>query len=303
MLAAYLRCMHIQPRTSTSDGQASVTILSDESPGLLERLRRALERVGIECAIQPAGAAVRIGVAYIRSIDPKLGGGSLFVQVATLGAKPALMVNTPGSVRIAEWSPLATHALRDRGVPQPRRMWCLDHDDLQRAFEVLGAPVVFEGVVTRRRAMASSRDELERAFDDAVGAHAPRGAMAEAPLRAQVANLSVMVIDGACIPLNTRRMRTVSPLAGMRAALVAGDAVAALGASAMAVDVTIDENDDAYVTRVDPAPHLGRLNDEAISALVGGIADRLAMAWPPVRRRPRNAARSSAAFSQVGHPC
>jgi hypothetical protein len=179
-------------------------------------------------------------------------------------------------------------------------MWCLDHDDLQRAFEVLGAPVIFEGVVTRQRAVASSPDELEPAFRDAVGAHARRGAMAEAPLSAQVANLSVMVIDGACIPLHTR---AVSPLAGMRAALVAGDAVAALGASAMAVDVTIDENDDAYVTRVDPAPNLGRLNDEAISALVGGIADRLAMVWPPVRRRPHTAAGSSAAFSQVGHPC
>ena len=303
MLGGYLRGMHIQQRTSTSDGQTAVTILSDESPGLLDRLRRALEQAGIDCAIQPAGSPVRVGVAYIRSIDPELHGGSSFVQVAALGAKPALMVNTPGSVRIAEWSPLATHALRDRGVPQPRRMWCLDHDDLQRAFEVLGAPVVFEGVVTRRRAMAASPDELEPAFRDAVGAHAQRGAMAEAPLSAQVANLSVMIVDGACIPLHPRQMRSVSPLAGMRAAVVAGDAVAALGASAMAVDVTIDENDDAYVTRIDPAPHLSRLNDEAISALVGGIADRLAMAWPPVRRRPHTAARESAAFARVGHPC
>lgn len=279
-----------------------MTILSDESPGRLDRLRRALERAGIDCAIQPAGSPARVGVAYIRSIDPELGGGSSFVQIAALGAKPALTVNTPGSVRIAEWSPLATHALRDCGVPQPRRMWCLDHDDLERAFDVLGAPVIFEGIVTRQRAKASSSDELEPAFRDAVGAHARRGAMAEAPLSAQVAHLSVMVIDGACIPLHTRQTRTVSPLAAMRASLVAGDAVAALGASAMAVDVTIDGNDDAYVTRVDPAPHLARLNDEAITALVGGIADRLAVAWPPVRRR-QSAVSGSMAFSRVGHPC
>ena len=97
-----------------------------------------------------------------------------------------------------------------------------------------------------------------------------------------------MVIDGACIPLHAGRMGDLSALAGIRAARVAGDAVAALGGSAMAVDVTVDENDDAYVTRVDPAPHLGRLNDEAISALVDGIADRLAMVWPPVRRRAQS---------------
>jgi hypothetical protein len=294
--------MQTQQRTSPSRGQASVTILSDEAPGRLSRLRQALECAGIQCAIQPAGSPARVGVAYIRSIDPDLGGGSSFVQIAALGAKPALMVNTPGSVRIAEWSPLATHALRDRGVPQPRRMWCLDHGDLERALEVLGAPVTFEGVVTRERATASSPEELELAFRDAVGAHAHRGAMAEVPLSAQAAHLSVMVVDGACIPLQTSQTRPVSPLAAMRAALVAGDAVAALGASAMAVDVTIDENDDAYVTRVDPAPPLSRLNDEAISALVGGIADRLAMVWPPVRRR-QSAASGALAFSQGGHPC
>ena len=103
-------------------------------------------------------------VAYIRTIDPQLSGGSSFVQIAALGAKPALMVNTPGSVRIAEWSPLATHALRDRGVPQPARTWCLDHDDLMRAFDTLGAPITFEGVVTRERAVALSREDVEPAF-------------------------------------------------------------------------------------------------------------------------------------------
>jgi hypothetical protein len=293
--------MHTEHPEIVTRCQGCVTIVSDESPARLARLRHALARVGIESAIQPAGSSARVGVAYIRSIDPQLIGGSSFVQVAALGAKPALMVNTPGSVRIAEWSPLATHALRDRGVPQPRRRWCLDRDDLERASEALVTPITLEGVVTRQRATASSPDELDWAFRKAVGSHASRGAMAEAPLREQAAHLSVMVIDGACIPLRVGRMRTISRLASMRAALVAGDAVAALGGSAMAVDVTIDANDDAYVTRVDAAPHLARLNDEALSALVGAIAARLALVSPPLRRRPHAVGARSVAFSQVGH--
>ena len=88
----------------------------------------------------------------------RVGVGSSFVEIAALGAKPAFMVNTPGSVRIAEWSPLATNALRDLGVPQPSRLWCLDEDDLPRASEVLGIPIVFEGVVSKRRVVASARE-------------------------------------------------------------------------------------------------------------------------------------------------
>lgn len=303
MHGRYLRSMHIEhPRTATRS-PSCVTILSDEAPARLARLRRALERAGIESVMQPAGSPVHVGIAYIRSIDPHLSGGSAFVQVAALGAKPALMVNTPGSVRIAEWSPLAHHALRDRGVPQPRRLWCLDDDDLQRVSESLGTPIAFEGVVTRQREVASSPDDVGRAFRDAVGPHGRRGAMAEAPLREQTAHVSLMVIDGACLPLRVSELRRISPLAGMRAALVAGDAVAALGGSAMAVDVTIDEHDEAYVTRVDPAPHTGRLNDEAIAALVGAITARLAVVWPPVRRRPQAVGGRSVARSRVGHPC
>ena len=164
------------------------------------------------------------------------------------------MVNNPASVRIAEWSPLAAHALRDRGVPQPDRLWCLDEHDLTRASEVFGTPIAIEGVVTRRRVIAAAPDELAHAFADAVGSHPERGAMAEAPLREPSAQMAVMVIDGACIPVRGHQMRRISPIAGMRAALAAGDAVTALGGSAMAVEVTVDQSDNAYVTRVDAAP-------------------------------------------------
>lgn len=293
----------MEQRKAPGRDHGCATIVSQELPGRLERLQHALEQAGIETVVQPAGSPARVSVGYIRSIDPQLGGGSAFVQVSALGAKPAFVVNTPGSVRIAEWSPLATHALRDRGVPQPRRMWCLDHEDLARATELLGTPITFEGVVTRQRAMASAPDELERAFGEAVGPHARRGAMAEAPLPQQAAHLSVMVIDRACIPLRSAQTRAVSPLAAMRATLVAGDAVAALGGSAMAVDVMIDGRDDAYVTRVDAAPHIDRLNEEAIAALVGAIATRLAAIWPPVRPRRRAVSARPAPFSQVGPPC
>lgn len=295
--------MQSEHRKAAALGRDCVTIISDEPPRHLGRLCAELERRGIESAIRPAGSPVRVDVAYIRTIDPLLDGGSSFVQVAALGAKPAFMVNTPGSVRIAEWSPLATHALRDRGVPQPNRLWCLDEDDLVRAAEVLGTPIAFEGVVTRRRVLASAPDEIRRAFADAVGTHPDRGAMAEAPIREDHVRLAVMVIDGACIPLSERQMRSASPLAGMRAALVAGDAVAALGGSAMAVEVSIDQSDNAYVTRVDPAPHIDTLNAEATAALVGAIATRLAAVWPPAHRRSRAASAGATSFAQVGHPC
>ncbi len=302
MVARYLRCMTSEHAKTPALGYGSATIVSHEPPARLGRLRHALESAGIETTLQPADSRQRVGVGYIRTIDPDLGGGSSFVQVSALGARPAFMVNTPGSVRIAEWTPLVTHALRDRGVPQPRRMWCLDHDDLARASATLGSPIVLEGVVTQRRAVASAPDDLERAFQDAVGQYAPRGAIAEAPLPEHAAHVSIMVVDGACIPLRSAEMRAVSPLAGMRAALVAGDAVAALGGSAMAVDVAIDGNDDAYVTRVDPAPHIGSLNEEALAALVGAIATRLAAAWPPARAR-RRPVRTGVPLSQVGPPC
>ena len=303
ILGRYLRFMHMEQRQTPGRDHRCATIVSQESPGRLERLRQALEGAGIETIVQSASSPARVSVGYIRSIDPQLSGGSEFVQVSALGAKPAFMVNTPGSVRIAEWSPLATHALRDRGVPQPRRMWCLDHDDLVRASEMLGTPITFEGVVTRLRTVASASNELERAFAEAVGPHAHRGAMAEAHLPEQAAHLSIMVIDGACIPLRPAPRRAVSPLATLRATQVAGDAVAALGGSAMAVDVMIDGSGDAYVTRVDAAPHMGRLNDVAVAALANAIATRLASAWPPLRVRRRAARARLAPLAQVGHPC
>ena len=293
--------MPLQP--TARPGQNCVTIISDEPPQQLARLCRELEHRGIEPVIQQATSARRVGIGYIRNIDSSLVSGSSFVRVATLGMRPAFIVNNPGSVRIAEWPPLACHALRDGGVPQPRRLWCLDERDLKRVSEILGTPIAFEGLVTRRRVVAQMPDELESAFAEAVGQHPRRGAMAEAPIPDPAAYVAIMVVDGECIPFRGRQTQGISPLARKRAALAAGQAVAALGGSAMAVEVTIDRNDEASVTRVDPAPRIDRLNSEALAALMGAIATRLAAFWPSSYPQPRVASASPTPFARVGHPC
>lgn len=267
--------MRIQTPTSARRAQHDVSIISDEPPERLGRLTRELQRAGVRSVVQPARNSPRASVAYVRTIDRRLRDESSFVQLAALGAKPVSVVNTPGSVRIAEWSPLAAHALRDRGIRQPRRVWCLDDDDLGRAIEVIGTPVVLEGVVTRRRVIAAHPAEVHGAFEMAVGNHGNRGAMAEAPLLDGTGALSLLVVDGASIEMGGRRGSSASPRACMSAVAAASDAVAALGGSAMAVELAIDRHHRAYVTRIDPAPPVERLSSEAIRALVEAIVVRL----------------------------
>ena len=190
------------PSSTAAPHERRVTIVSDELPEHLARLCSALEQRHIMYALRSATASapMRTGVAYVRRIDSRLGDESAFVRVAALAAKPAFTVNTPGSVRIAEWSPLAVHALRDHRVPQPARLWCLDESDLPRAVDTLGMPLVMEGVVTRRRVLATTTRELDEAFAEAAGHHRNRGALAESPVRARTAELTAMVVDGESIP-------------------------------------------------------------------------------------------------------
>ncbi len=274
-----------------------VTIVSDEQPEHLARLCRELERERIECAVRSATAIapMRSRAAYVRRIDRRLGDESSFARVAALAAKPAFTVNTPGSVRIAEWSPLVVHALRDHRVPQPARLWCLDESDLGRTAEALGMPLVMEGVVTRRRVLAATTDELADAFAQAVGRHRNRGALAESPVRARTGELSVMVVDGTPILLPGRHTRGSSERGRSHAARIAVQAVAAIGGAAMAVDLVVDDEDRAYVRHLDPAPHIERLNDQAISALVAAVSRRLHELRPVVRTRPTAAATVAAA--------
>ena len=70
--------------------------------------------------------------------------------------------------------------------------------------------------------------------------------------------------------------------------MVAADAVAALGGSAMAVEVVIDQWDDAYVTRVDAAPPIDRLSEEAHRG---------------ARRRDRNSPRCGLALGPLATAC
>jgi hypothetical protein len=279
--------MLIQTPIIASRAGRQVSIISDEPPERLARLTRELERAGVESVVQPARSSLRAGVAYVRTIDPRLHDESSFARLAALGARPAFLVNTPGSVRIAEWSPLAAHALRDRGICQPRRVWCLDDDDLERAIGALGTPVVFEGVVTRQRVVAAHPADVHAAFETAVGNHGHRGALAEAPLPDATAALSLLVVDGMTIEPAGCQSSSASRRARASAAATASRAVAALGGNVMAVELAIDRRDRAYVTRVDPAPPVDRLGSEAIRALIAAIVARLEATSRLVRARTR----------------
>ena len=114
--------------------------------------------------------------------------------------------------------------------------------------------------------------------------------MAESPLRACSAELAVMVVDGTPILLPGRHARGSSERGRAHAARVAVQAVAAIGGAAMAVDLVVGDDDLAYVRSIDPAPRIERLNDQAISALVGsGLAPppRGAAGRPRAPRRGR----------------
>lgn len=297
------------PSIAARPRESRVTIVSDERPEHLARLCGALEQHQIGYAVRSATASapVRAGVAYVRRIDHRLSDESAFVRVAALAAKPAFTVNTPGSVRIAEWSPLTVHALRDHRVPQPGRLWCLDESDLLRAVEALGLPLVMEGVVTRRRVLATTTRELDKAFAEAAGHQRDRGALVESPVRARTAELTAMVVDGTSILLPGRHTRHISEHARARVASVAAQAVAAIGGAAMAVDLVVDAEDVAYVTRIDAAPRIARLNDQAISALVQAVSRRLREPRPVLRARPPAgsavAAAPRAGPAWVAHGC
>lgn len=252
-----------------------VTIITDEPPCDLAPLCAALEQRGIQSGVAPAWSGAQAGASYIRSIDRRLDDASGFARIAALGAHPALVVNTPACVRVAEWLPLATHALRDRDVPQPRRLWCFDHDDLAGAAETLGTHLIVEGVVSRRRLRASSHATLCEAFDHVVEGHAQRGALVEAPLRGATAELSLLIVDAERIPLPGRRDRCLPTSARRRAAQVAARAVSALGASVMTVDVAVNQMGEAQVLRVDAAPRLHRLDERALEAIVHAITRRV----------------------------
>ena len=116
-----------------------------------------------------------------------------------------------------------------------------------------------------------------------------------------------MVVDGTSILLPGRHTRRISERGRARAASVAAQAVAAIGGSAMAVDLVVDAEDVAYVTRIDPAPRIARLNDQAISALVQAVSRRLREPRPVLRARPPAgsavAAAPRAGPAWVAHGC
>ena len=257
-------------------------------PGSLAPVSAALEERGIESVVVPVWIGTQVGATYIRAIDRQFNNASAFARIAALAAYPNLVVNTPGSVRVAEWLPLATHVLRDREVPQPARLWCFDHDDIAAAAEQLGPDVVIEGTVSRTRVRASSPDAVRAAFDAVVDGHEARGALVESPIRGATAEVSILVVDGERMPLPGQADRLLPTATRRRAALVAAQAVSALGAAVMAVDVAVNQRGEAHVIRVDAAPRVDRLGERAIEAVVHAIS-----------RRARAAALAEPAFTHT----
>ena len=278
--------MRIQP-SETPRRSRSVTIVTDEPAGSLAPVSAALEARGIESVVVPVWIGTQVGATYIRAIDRQLNNASAFARIASVAAHPNLVVNTPGSVRVAEWLPLAT-VFRDRGVPQPARLWCFAHDDIAAAAEQFGPDVVIEGTVSHTRVRASSPDAVRAAFDAVVDGHEARGALVESPIRGATAEVSILVVDGERMPLPGQADRLLPTATRRRAALVAAQAVSALGAAVMAVDIAVNQRGEAHVIRVDAAPRVDRLGERAIEAVVHAIS-----------RRARAAALAEPAFTHT----
>jgi hypothetical protein len=261
-----------------------VTIASDESGAELDALTRSLERRGLRSEIvAPVALASRARgrLTYIRRLDPGLRNPAYVAQVVThLPADGS--VNTPGSVRAAEWLPLASAAFREHAVPQPRRIWCLNNHDLQRAARHLGFPVVAEGTVSHQRALAEMKSRLPDAVRsvqaDRCGGE--RGVFLEHWPQAAAATVAVLVIAGRASGFCFGRGSDLSLVRADRVQETAVRAVEALGGNIMAAILVTDHHGNPSVRRVDAAPNLAYFGRQASELVAAAIAQRL-----PARRR------------------
>jgi hypothetical protein len=182
-------------------------------------------------------------------------------------------------------------------VPQPRRIWCLDEDDLVRASALLERSLVVESVVSRRRMPVTAGGDLRSAFALTVGGRRERGAIVEAEVERARWQLGFMVVDGTAHAMPGRSLDDLAPSGRRRAERVARAAVEAVGGSAMAVELTVTDDGAPYVLRVDAAPDLDRVGPEAREALRRAIVDRLAPAQAP----PQHALRARAHERRTAH--
>lgn len=257
---------------------ADLTIVSDEAVPRLEPLRCALERHGLQSEVVTAARfALRGGsasITYLRRLDPALANAAYVARVVSRSVNAAGIINPPESVRTSEWLPLASDAFRKRHVPQPRRAWCLNDHDLRRAARDLGFPLIAEGLVSHKRALAASATHLAEAVRSvqATPEGEPRGVVLEQSTESVSAVAAVLVVAGRPASLRVARGSELSRIHARRVEEAATQAVAALGGQIMTAIVTCDRQGNPAVRRVDAAPDLALFGRNALAGVVGEIA-------------------------------
>jgi hypothetical protein len=255
---------------STSD----IAIVTDESPPALADLVAALEQRGLATQVIAAQLLAdhgRAGVAYVRRLDPGLTNVAHVAHAISAAEGPAF-INTPRSVRVCEWSPLRHHMLMRAGVPQPLRAWCIDANDLARASETFGLPVIIESVRSRGRLRAADRSAVNTAAMAVEQGRARYGVLVEQPIDGLSAPIRVLIADGRAIGFSCSDGDDLGDRDATTIEAAAAHAVAALGGRIMAASVASDGQGNSVVTSVDAAPHIAHFGASAMDAVADVIA-------------------------------
>ena len=174
-------------------------------------------------------------------------------------------------------------------VPQPRRIWCLNDHDLQRAARSLGFPVVAEGTISHRRALVEGSSQLPdavRSVQAGRGGDA-RGVFLEQWPAAAVATVAVLVVAGRVSGFCFGRGSDLSLVDAGRIQQTAVRAVEALGGTIMAAILVTDDDGNPWVRRVDAAPRLAYFGRDALDLVASAVIRRLAETRRAVSLAPR----------------
>jgi hypothetical protein len=263
----------------TAPPALDLTIVSDETQHRLDGLCEVLALRGLRAEIvRPAAFASRGGasVPYIRRLDPGLANPGYLARVVARLAGRAESINTPQSVRSAEWLPLTSDAFRAHDVPQPRRLWCVSSRDVKRAARDLGFPLIVEDLVSHRRAFAETQSELRAAVAavQTEPGHA-RGVLLERSSANAVATVAVLIVGGRPTGLRCTRGSDLSQARIGQIQDIAVRAVDAVGGSIMAAIVVADRRGRAVVRRVDAAPEFALFGCASTEAVARAITHRL----------------------------
>lgn len=273
----------------TAPSAVDVSIVSDEDWRDLQALLEALERRGLvsEVITGPGLATTaRCGVRYIRELDPTLTNLSYVAKSLSRPGRSA-DVNPPRSVRLTEWAPLANHVLRRTEVPQARRVWCIEAEEVKRTAEAFGLPVVIQAVASRASVLAATSSDVESAAQTVEAGNAPYGVLVEQPLAGPCSSVDVLVVARRAAGFAFGGGNESYRVDARELERVAVRAIDALGGDIMAVAIAIDSEGDAYVREVDAKPALSRFGRHACQSVANEIAARVARA-----QAQRNARRS-----------